>query len=151
MAVKQYTVAAREVQAILDDMGRGILSLVGTDGGLSLITGHFAQSALVPGSLLAETEHGMIYLPEDKQVAISEWTPNELTPDTPRPDAPWAVSWHLDDCDGATPRQAAMEIWYEIFNRGEPGPEDACVFEVSDPATGESVTVDLAQESLLPA
>ncbi len=54
------------------------------------------------------------------------------------------VTWIIDS-EEDDPVEAARQVWRENFNRGEPGPEDACVFEVTDPQTGTTVTVDLSE------
>jgi len=54
------------------------------------------------------------------------------------------VKWEIDS-DESDPVEAARRVWRENFNRGEPGPDDACVFEVTDPQTGATVTVDLSE------
>lgn len=54
------------------------------------------------------------------------------------------VTWFIDS-DEDDPVEAARQVWRENFNRGEPGPEDACVFQVTDHQTGTTITVDLAE------
>lgn len=57
----------------------------------------------------------------------------------------WAVAWEIDvDPDSASNAyEAALRVWRETFGRtGKPGPEEACVFTVTDPA-GRTWQVDL--------
>lgn len=55
------------------------------------------------------------------------------------------VSWEidLDHTDATTPIEAARLVWDQFFNRGEPDPEDACCFTVTDEAG--TVGIDLAE------
>lgn len=66
------TVKVGEIPSIVDDPRRGVVSLVGDHGGLSLITGGIQISNLIPGSLSFETEHGVVFLDPDQEVGISE-------------------------------------------------------------------------------
>lgn len=54
------------------------------------------------------------------------------------------VKWEINS-DKSDPVEAARQVWRENFNRGEPGPDDACVFTVTDSQTGNTVTVDLSE------
>lgn len=72
MARTQKTVAVSQIPTIVDDPARGVISLVGDHGGLSLITGPINSSSLVMGSLAIETEHGVVYLDPNSETTISE-------------------------------------------------------------------------------
>jgi hypothetical protein len=130
---------------IINNPDRGIVSLVGENGNLSELTGLPEPSKLVPGSLVVETEHGLLYLPKDEKVRISEWYPETLGQHTLRDQPHWRLSWEIDDTDHVTPHEAATSAWRNIFGRDEAGAGDACVFRVTDVATGEDVTVDLSK------
>lgn len=54
------------------------------------------------------------------------------------------VSWEID-LEADTPRQAAQEAWNDCFRRGEPGPDDACVFQVRS-SDGATRIIDLSQD-----
>lgn len=69
MTAQQRTVSVSEIPELVEDAG---ISIVGDHGGLSLITGEVEESSLVPGTLSIETEHGVLYLPEDHQQTICE-------------------------------------------------------------------------------
>ena len=59
------------------------------------------------------------------------------------------VSWEID-LEADTPRQAAQEAWNDYFRRGEPGPDDACVFTIThqdDAGRVISQTIDLAEDT----
>jgi hypothetical protein len=72
MARTQHTVSVSDLTPIVEDPERGIISLVGDHGGLSLITGDIDPSAIVFGTLAVETEHGTVYLDRDAEITISE-------------------------------------------------------------------------------
>lgn len=67
----------------------------------------------------------------------------ELQPDT-QLERTWSVSWVTDE-EARSPLAAAHRIWADVFGRGTTGPDDACVFVVTDPVTGRSVRVDLSE------
>lgn len=79
MSQTQQTVLVAEIPAIIEDPARGIISLVGDHGGLSLITGSTHSSGLVMGTLSIETEHGVVYLDPDQETEISEDNGHSLT------------------------------------------------------------------------
>lgn len=72
MARTQHTITVSELPAVVLDPGRGLISLVGEHGGLSLITGDIEHSNLMRGTLAIETEHGVVHLEPDQEVRISE-------------------------------------------------------------------------------
>lgn len=72
MARTRSTVTVAELPAIVADETRGIISIVGTNGGHSRIAGYIEDSNVVFGALSIETEHGTIYLDPDSTVGISE-------------------------------------------------------------------------------
>lgn len=72
MARIQYRVQPDALQSLIDDPERGIISLVGDHGGLSLITGEIAWSSLVPGTMSVELEHGTVYLDPGIEITVSE-------------------------------------------------------------------------------
>ncbi len=135
----QKTVRVGDIPAIVEDPKRGVVSLLGDHGGLSLITGPFARSGLVMGTLSIETEHGVVYLDPDELQEISEELPLSE-------EHPWTISWAIDST-GSSPEEAAAKIWREVFGRTLAGTDDACVFTVADPESGKSVKVDLSQDS----
>lgn len=55
------------------------------------------------------------------------------------------ITWAING-EGATARKAAERIWREVFGRSAAGPDDACIFEVQDLETDETVTIDLSEE-----
>lgn len=72
MARTQLTVLVADLPSIIEDPERGVISLVGDHGGLSLITGGIEGSGLVMGALSIETEHGVVYLDPEQETEISE-------------------------------------------------------------------------------
>ena len=78
MARTRSTVTVAELPAIVADENRGIISIVGTNGGLSRIAGYIEDSSVVFGALSIETEHGTIYLDPDSTVGISEEDERQL-------------------------------------------------------------------------
>lgn len=132
-------VFVRDIPAVIENPERGVISLVGDHGGLSLITGPIGPSSLVTGTLSIETEHGVVYLDPDEQTEISEALPLSE-------DHPWVVSWTIDS-NASSPEEAAAKIWREVFGRTLAGTDDACTFTVIDVTTGESVEVDLSENS----
>lgn len=56
------------------------------------------------------------------------------------------LRWEIDLDPDDDPRTAALQVWHEIFGRGTPGPDDACIFTAVDTATGEETTFDLSKE-----
>jgi hypothetical protein len=136
----QSTVRVTDIPAIIADPDRGVISLVGDHGGLSLITGDVEDSGLVFGTLAFETEHGTVYLDPDAETTISEETPYEDQHE-------WLVSWTIDGY-GSTPQEAAARTGRHQFGRTTAGPDDACVFQVTDSETKETVTVDLNELDL---
>lgn len=135
----QSTVRVADIPSIIDDPTRGIVSLVGDHGGLSLITGPTHHSGLVMGTLSFETEHGVVYLDPDETTEISEEFPLSE-------DHPWVVSWTIDS-NASTPEEAAAKIWRDVFGRGFAGTDDACTFTVTNVESGESVEIDLSENS----
>jgi hypothetical protein len=135
----QSTVRIADIPAIIDDPKRGIVSLVGNNGGLSQITGWIEESKVVMGSLSIETEHGTVYLDPNETTPISEAFP---LPDTHE----WEVAWKIDGY-GSTPEEAAAKVWRDVFGRTLAGTDDACVFIVTDVESGESTRVDLSEDS----
>lgn len=131
------TVLVGEIPGILADPERGVISLVGGNGGLSLITGPAVTSGFVMGTLSIETEHGVVYLDQEEETEISEELPYSE-------DHPWELTWTVDS-NGSTPEQAAARIWRDVFGRTAAGPDDACVFTVRDALTGETTRVDLCE------
>lgn len=61
-------------------------------------------------------------------------------------DTEWRVTWEIDVDVVDSPAQAAAAVWLSSFGRGthRPGPDECCVFTVTDKTTGQSVTVDLS-------
>lgn len=59
----------------------------------------------------------------------------------------FVVEWMIDvEVDSPDPRAAALEVWTRTFGRSaEPGPDETCVFTVTDEA-GVAHHVDLADE-----
>lgn len=135
----QSTVRVGDIPSIIEDPKRGIVSLVGDHGGLSQITGPTHQSGPVMGALSIETEHGVVYLDPEAVAQISEEA-------TYSEDHPWDVSWKIDST-GSTPEEAAAKVWRDTFGRNFAGTDDACLFTVTDVETGESVRVDLSENS----
>lgn len=136
MPTNTLTVPVADLAEIVGDPTRGIISLVGGHGGLALIVGDIEASSLMMGSLAVETEHGTIYLDPDGDVQISETTPY---PD----EHEWLVEWCIDGY-GATPEAAARAVWRDVFGRTSATDEEACVFWVTDPTTGQRTKVDLS-------
>lgn len=64
-------------------------------------------------------------------------------------DTEWLVSWQLDVDVVDTAAQAATAVWVHNFNRdcSQPSNEECCVFVVTAKATGQSVQVDLSDET----
>lgn len=135
----QSTVNVADLGTILADPARGVVSLVGGHGGLSLITGPVSQSGLVMGTLSIETEHGVVHLDLEETTEISEELPLS-------DDHPWTVSWQINS-EASSPENAAAKVWQENFGRTTAGADDACIFTVTDTETGESVEVDLSEDS----
>jgi hypothetical protein len=78
VARTRSTVTVAELPAIVADETRGIISIVGTNGGLSRIAGYIEDSNVVFGALSIKTEHGTIYLDPDSTVEISEEDKRQL-------------------------------------------------------------------------
>jgi hypothetical protein len=135
----QSTVPVADIPSIIEDPARGIVSLVGDHGGLSLITGPSHHSGLVMGTLSIETEHGVVYLDPDETTEISEAFPLSE-------DHPWVVSWTIDS-NASSPEEAAAKIWRNVFGRDFAGTDDACTFTVTDVESGDSVEIDLSENS----
>lgn len=59
---------------------------------------------------------------------------------------PYRVSWSIDGDEDFSPAQAALHAWQKNFRRGahQPTNDEACVFTVLDPTTGQSVDIDLS-------
>ena len=72
MARTTSTVKVSEIPSIIADPNRGVVSLVGDHGGLSLIVGDAEPSGLVMGTIAFETEHGTVYLDPNAETGISE-------------------------------------------------------------------------------
>lgn len=72
MARTTSTVKVAEIPSIIADPNRGVVSLVGDHGGLSLVVGDVEPSGLVMGTIAFETEHGTLYLDPDSETRISE-------------------------------------------------------------------------------
>lgn len=81
MANTTRTIPGSKLAALMDSHDRGTISLLGDDGGLSLITGEISPSGLVMGTLSIETEHGTVYLDPDGDIRINEETGSTLAPD----------------------------------------------------------------------
>ncbi|MCB5280589.1 hypothetical protein [Arthrobacter sp. ES1] len=135
----QSTVRVGDIPSIVEDPARGIVSLVGSNGGLSRITGWIEESGVVMGALSIETEHGTVYLDPNETTRISEELP---LPDTHE----WEVAWKIDGY-GSSPEEAAAKVWRNVFGRSVAGADDACVFIVTDVESGESTRVDLSENS----
>lgn len=84
MARTQHTVRVSDIPEIVDDPARGEISLVGSNGGLSLIVGDIESSGLVMGTLAIETEHGVVYLDPETDTQISEDDGRRLVQRGPR-------------------------------------------------------------------
>lgn len=54
------------------------------------------------------------------------------------------VKWEID-AEGETPQDAARRVWEDVFGRSVAGPDDACIFQVENPETGETLTIDLPE------
>lgn len=133
----QHTIPASELADMMADPARGIFSLVGGNGGLSLITGDISSSSLLFGALSVETEHGTIYVAPDETLVVSEALPYGSEHE-------WLVSWEIDSY-GATPKTAAMRVWRETFGRTIASHDDACVFTVTDSETKTVHRIDLSE------
>lgn len=72
MANTVSTVAAGDLQQIVNNPDRGAISLLGDHGGRSRVTGEIYLSNVIAGCLAIETEHGTLYLPLEDQIQISE-------------------------------------------------------------------------------
>jgi len=140
MNTSQFPVRVSDIAGIVEDSNRGVISLVGDHGGLSLITGEIASSSLMTGMIALETEHGTVYLDPEVEVTISEETQHDEHHE-------WLVEWNINSC-GPTPQVAAARAWAQNFGRTVAGEDDACVFTVKDPDTLNSVTIDLSDYDL---
>ena len=56
----------------------------------------------------------------------------------------YRLMWVID-VEGETPTAAAQEVWEDVFGRSFASPDDACVFSVTDMATGTITEVDLSE------
>lgn len=72
MAQTTFTTTLEELADLIGRKGRGIFSLVGDHGGLSLITGEIYSSNVIIGTTAIETEHGTIYLDGEIELTVSE-------------------------------------------------------------------------------
>lgn len=57
------------------------------------------------------------------------------------------LTWEIQ-ADGKSPVEAAISAWQQTFRRGglQPSTEEACVFDVTDRSTGDTVQIDLSDE-----
>lgn len=140
MATTQIPVRVADIADIVAAPERGVISLVGDHGGLSLITGEIVRSSMMMGTIAFETEHGTVYLDPEAEVMISEETPVDEHHE-------WLVEWSIDG-HGPSPEAAAARVWTQIFGRTVAGDDDACFFTVTDPKTGKSAEVDLKDHDL---
>ncbi|MFJ8018656.1 hypothetical protein [Streptomyces sp. NPDC096311] len=53
------------------------------------------------------------------------------------------MSWEID-AEGSTALGAPRQVWADQYSRDGAIGEDACVFTVTDSATGQSVVIDLS-------
>lgn len=72
MATRISTISASELVDFTEDPTRGVVSLVGDHGGLSLITGEINDSSAIFGTMAVETEHGTVFLDPEAQILVSE-------------------------------------------------------------------------------
>lgn len=49
---------------------RAVESIIGDLGGISTITGSVEYSSIVPGTVVFETEHGVLYIPSDQEIQL---------------------------------------------------------------------------------
>lgn len=86
MSATITTVLTQDLPRLIDSPDCGIISLVGSDRGLSLITGAITDSSLVMGTMSIETEHGTLYLdPEGEQeISTEQPDPEEVEDDEDR-------------------------------------------------------------------
>lgn len=80
----------------------------------------------------------------DSQIRVGELPALPLDPETNGKH--WSVSW-LIDSEAATPVQAAAEVWIKRFGRSHAAADDACIFTVTEVATGRQITLDLSDYS----
>lgn len=93
----------------------------------------------IPGlTYSTNTGHGRIHMTLNPDTRLTATTERNTT---------WGVTWSIDvDSDNATTALAAAQsVWKDIFGRTTATDGDACVFTVTDPATQESVVVDLSE------
>lgn len=144
MARTKSKVRVRDLPTIVAEHPEGAVSLVGDHGGLSRISGEIHPSSVVRDTIRVETEHGSIYLATYLEIEISVERRDELAEDDRR-DVDWLIEWNITHTAGlSTPREAAEAVWRDVFGRTRAGMEDACVFFVTDPSTGEQLEVDLS-------
>lgn len=74
MTNTKHTIPVADLGAYVSSPNTGIISLVGSHGGLSLVVGDVDPSNVVSGTVSVETEHGTVYLDEDGEVEINEDT-----------------------------------------------------------------------------
>lgn len=57
------------------------------------------------------------------------------------------LAWEIDQ-DGNSAAEAAITVWQQVFRRGpfQPNADEACVFTVTNPETGDTAEVDLSDE-----
>lgn len=146
MARITSSIRAEELASIVDDPARGIVSLVGDNGGLSLITGEIKSSALVHGNIVVLTEHGNLYLDPESWLNISEDT-GDGAGDGEQSEREWLVSWSIDS-EATTPERAAAKVWFDTFGRTAAAADDACVFTVHDPQSNQTHEIDLSDYDL---
>lgn len=72
MAQTTFTTSIKELTELVGSKDRGIFSLVGDHGGLSLITGEISLSNVIFGAVAIETEHGTLFLDEKAELTVSE-------------------------------------------------------------------------------
>lgn len=99
-------------------------------------------SEMVQSSLESEATR------EDWQRAIDQvfGKPEPLDPFEDRP-AERLVAWEID-AEGPNPAAAALDVWVRSFgySHQRPGPDDPCVFIVTDRNTDRSVQIDLSDD-----
>ena len=72
LGVPIHEVLVSEIAGIVADPARGVVSLVGLQGGRSRIIGEIYYSYVIDNTIAFETEHGVVHLEPDQTQLIAE-------------------------------------------------------------------------------
>ncbi|SMG48987.1 hypothetical protein SAMN06295974_3802 [Plantibacter flavus] len=122
------------------------LFLIGLHGGRAAILGP-TPSAPSGSKMTLETEFGPVKYRADDVLLIA--TSHGGLDAVEKTDSDLWVSWTItDESTDTSPVDVVRGVWMNVFGRNSVGPDDACVFDVTDISKGRSVRVDLSDFGL---